>query len=133
MRTLVILAGLLVAACGYSSAPAGPSAPNFVVVSTDWRGTSVAPLTHGIFRNHGGGGSAVVTFSVVEMQTVYVAEPKPPNWPSNMGPKMRPVSSPQTFSCNTVVKAEAGQLAEASCPIPGISEPLSPPTATVSQ
>jgi hypothetical protein len=163
VKVILILATLLVAAaCGNSSAS---SAPNFVVVSTDWRTTLVDPGTqdrqdcpqtapgqlpilctripgraptyqyvaHGIFRNQGASGSAVVTFSVVEFQTVYVPQPKPSNWPANMGPRMRPTTSPQTFSCNAVVKADAGQVAEASCPIEGISDTQSPPTATVSQ
>lgn len=59
---------------------------------------------HGVFRNQGASGSAVVTFS-----------------------------DQQRHSCNTVVNAQAGQVIEASCPMfeDTASGQPSPPIATV--
>ena len=124
MKVIVILAALVVAACGASSTPGAPAGPSFVVVSTDWRQTMIDPVqqprqdcsaagcwptyqytAHGIFRNQGASGSATVTFSDAEGN-----------------------------SCNTVINAQAGQVVEASCPL--FESPATvpaPPTTKVSQ
>src|SRR5262249_43555670 len=120
VKAIVILATLFMTVCGSDSTP---SAPNFVVVSTDWRSTLVqaaqppskpavyAHAAHGVFRNQGASGSAVVTFS---------------DQPGLL-------QQQQPHLCSTVVRAAAGQVVEASCPMPEVSDTQSPPIAKVSQ
>lgn len=88
------------------------SGPNFVVVNTDWRHGSTAGSwsAHGIFRNEGASGSAVVTFS---------------NGTRN-------VAGDET--CTAVARADAGQRTEAACELQMLLGPRgAQPMATVSR
>lgn len=89
MKFILALAIWALAGCGVLAPASTPASPNFVVVSTDWRQTLVAPTqhercvtyingtctqwqdraalyqwtAHGVFRNQGASGSVGVTFT----------------------------------------------------------------------
>src|SRR5262249_54429059 len=75
------------------------------------RAAVYAYQAHGVFRNQGASGSAVVTFS--DQPGLFQQQ--------------------QPHLCSTVVRAAAGQVVEASCRMPEVSDTQSPPIAKVSQ